>query len=53
MRRATPHDRSRHHRSREPIARLLRPTPMLYDILAIIALVAVGWWLIATAPDLR
>ncbi|QAY17559.1 membrane protein [Gordonia phage Bradissa] len=35
---------------REPDGRRMRPTPMLYDILAIIALVAVACWLVTTAP---
>ncbi|QLF83841.1 membrane protein [Gordonia phage Moosehead] len=34
----------------EPFGRRLRPTPMLYDILAIIACLCGGYWLTTTPP---
>ncbi|WVX88692.1 hypothetical protein SEA_BIRDSONG_38 [Gordonia phage Birdsong] len=37
-------------KSGEPNTRRLRPIPMLYDILAIIACLAGGIWLVMTSP---
>ncbi|QFP96646.1 hypothetical protein PP512_gp30 [Gordonia phage Denise] len=34
----------------EPDGRRVRPTPMLYDILAITICIATAWWLTTTPP---